>query len=223
MNDLRYAVRQRFKHPGFTVVAVLTLALGIGANTAVFSVVNAILLRPLPYPEPDRLVQLRLERSGSSSTVVGSATFLAVKSQSRSLEGIAAYAGSDMTLTGTGSATRMGSVWAAPTIAATSPAIAPRTPRRIHPQRGCVRFGREVGDMTWDRWRQCPHRRQRRQQRSRLAAVVVCLFRRVPSPAQGQSRRHRRTSWVCPRSTPGPRLSAASGMARFVGTDGAET
>ena len=61
MNDLCFAFRQLLKNPGFTAVAVLTLALGIGANTAILSVVNAVLLRPLPFAKPERLVRIYSE------------------------------------------------------------------------------------------------------------------------------------------------------------------
>jgi putative ABC transport system permease protein len=107
MNDLKFAFRQLLKNPGFTAVAVLTLALGIGANTAIFSIVNAVLLKPLPYAEPGQLVQLAMDQSGKASAEISSATFVEVKAHSQSLARIAAYSGGDMTLTGAGLAERI--------------------------------------------------------------------------------------------------------------------
>ena len=68
MNDFKFAIRQLVKNPGFTAVAVLTLALGIGANTAIFSVINAVLLRPLPFLEPDRIVQIWSQKASVNNS-----------------------------------------------------------------------------------------------------------------------------------------------------------
>ncbi|HXG68499.1 MAG TPA: ABC transporter permease, partial [Blastocatellia bacterium] len=103
--DLHYGLRVLRKNPAFTVVAVLTLALGIGANTAIFSVVNAVLLRPLPYPEPERLMQAWLSNPESSrpKSGFGNADFLALKERHQSFEKVAAISpGNRFSLTGRG-------------------------------------------------------------------------------------------------------------------------
>src|SRR6266567_227130 len=76
IREIRYAIRQLAKHPGFTLVSALTLGLGIGANTAIFSVVNALLLRPLPYPHSERLVLLRERLLGPAGFESGSASYM---------------------------------------------------------------------------------------------------------------------------------------------------
>ncbi|HEX8072779.1 MAG TPA: ABC transporter permease [Pyrinomonadaceae bacterium] len=90
--DVRYGLRTLRKSPGFTAVAVLTLALGIGANTAIFSVVNAVVLRPLPYSEPERLVVPWGEKASlEHHTVVSYPDFADWRAQTQTLEGVAAY------------------------------------------------------------------------------------------------------------------------------------
>ena len=93
IQDLRYGARILLKQPGFTSVAVVTLALGIGANTAIFSLVNSILLRPLPFRDPDRVVRLiqSSPKLGLDTWGVSQADFNAYREQNRSLESIAIF------------------------------------------------------------------------------------------------------------------------------------
>jgi hypothetical protein len=98
-HDIRLALRRLRRTPGFTLVAVLTLALGIGANTAIFSVVNAALLRPLPYPDAQRIVRLYATRDGGRGTV-SPPDFTDWREQTGVFQGMAALnSGDDFTLT----------------------------------------------------------------------------------------------------------------------------
>jgi hypothetical protein len=101
-HDLHYAVRMLVKSPGFTSVAVLTLALGIGANAAVFSLVNAVLLRPLPYANPNQLVDLSTAKAGVSGAGVSYPAFFELRDHSRAFTSAAGFAGHALTLTGHG-------------------------------------------------------------------------------------------------------------------------
>jgi len=103
VQDIHYGLRMLVKNPGFTIFAILTLALGIGANTAIFSVVNAELLRPLPFRDPGRLVRVwnTSARTNAKSFPSSYPDFVDWRSQSQVFESMAAYTDSTNTLTGT--------------------------------------------------------------------------------------------------------------------------
>src|SRR5919107_5193466 len=103
MQDVRYGARVLAKHKGFTAVAGLTLALGIGANTAIFSVVNELLLRPLPYRDSDRVAMLwEVGPDGRHQNPTSRANFLVWREQAKSFEAIAAFSDQRANLTGVG-------------------------------------------------------------------------------------------------------------------------
>lgn len=107
LQDLRYGLRTLRKSPSFTIVAIITLALGIGANTAIFSVVNAVLLRPLPCEDPDRLVVFWAAHPQVGREVASLPDFVDWREQSRSFERMAAFTDRAFNLTGVGEAERL--------------------------------------------------------------------------------------------------------------------
>jgi putative ABC transport system permease protein len=105
--DLRYGVRMLLRNPGFTVVAVLALTLGIGADSAIFSVVNAVLLRPLPYPDSDRLVVLRERSPQIEGMSVSYPNFIDWREQNSSFENLGVFRRQSYSLTGSGEPERL--------------------------------------------------------------------------------------------------------------------
>ncbi len=104
LQDLRYALRQLRKSPGFTTVAILTLALGIGANTALFSVINGVLLNPLPFPQPNQLVALHENKPNFEGGSISYPNFRDWQKDNRTLSAMAVARSNAFSLTGTGEA-----------------------------------------------------------------------------------------------------------------------
>src|SRR5262245_39384094 len=108
LSDLRYAFRQLTKNPGFAAVAILTLALGIGACTAIFSVVNGVLLQPLDYPHPERIVVIReTDLPKFPEFAVSPPNYIDWAKQTKSWQYLAAYSGAQTNLTGEGEPQRL--------------------------------------------------------------------------------------------------------------------
>ena len=114
LHDVQYSLRVFRRTPLFTLAAVITLALGIGANTAIFSVIDAVLLRPLPFPNSDRVVAL-YERIGHENNIpVAPADFLDFRNQSKTFEHLAAFREGNFNITGHDQPERVGGVVATP-------------------------------------------------------------------------------------------------------------
>src|SRR5271154_3991571 len=104
--DLRYALRTLRKSPGFAAVAIATLAIGIGANTAIFSFVDGVLLKPLPYEHPERIMLVLEKPPGGGTNGISTLNFLDWKRENQVFEYMAAQTGGPVTMTGSGEATQ---------------------------------------------------------------------------------------------------------------------
>lgn len=121
LQDLRYGVRILARTPGFTAIVVFILALGIGANTAIFSVVNGVLLRPLPYPSPHQLLMVwgAFPGSGQNKLGLSQMEFVRLRSESKTLKQVAFYRNGIVTLTGRGEAERISTAYVSANLFAT--------------------------------------------------------------------------------------------------------
>ena len=157
LSDLRHAARALRHHPGFLVVVVLTLGFGIGINTATFSIVNAVLIRPLPFDQPGRLVALTERVPGrAGNTPFSPPDFIDVQREQQSFDGIAAYRPGPAELSGSGAPVRLDV-----TRVSWNLFDVPRGPSdagtRVHRARGPAGRGRgraqlrSVGDAIWSR------------------------------------------------------------------------
>src|SRR5271166_4740117 len=114
ITDVRYGIRMMWRTPAFTTVAILTLALGIGANTSIFSVVNGVLLNPLPFPQPEQLVTLHESKPNFEAGSISYPDFLDWQKDNRTFSSMAIARGYSFNLTGMGEAERVSGEFIAP-------------------------------------------------------------------------------------------------------------
>jgi predicted permease len=137
LQDIRYSVRTLVNNPGFTIVAVLTLALGIGANTALFSVVNGVLLNPVPFPEPDRLMALYANRVHFERASISYPNFLDWQRENHAFASMAAFRPDNFNLTGAGEAEHIRGEMVSADFFATLGLI-PKAGRWFRPEEDCI-------------------------------------------------------------------------------------
>jgi predicted permease len=131
--DVRYGLQILKRNPSFTFVAVLTLALGIGANTAIFSVVNVVLLKPVPYYDPQRLVWVTMAVNGNDVPGVSARSYLSWQAESKAFEHLVAFGGGPLNWTGRGAPQRLSSVWVTATMFSAL-GVAPQVGRAFTPE-----------------------------------------------------------------------------------------
>ena len=150
VEDLKYAFRTLRRHPGFALVVILTLGIGIGINTATFSIVNAVLIRPLPFPEPERLVALEERLEGFEfGAPFSPPDFLDVGREQHSFENVAAYLNTTLELSGTGEAAIVAAARVSSTLFSIL-GVSPHIGRTF--TAGEDRPGMEVAVLSWGLW-----------------------------------------------------------------------